>query len=47
MGQNQRNQTIIVECLDPLRKELGDKVDMATFKAQMKKVLEEYEEGGG
>jgi hypothetical protein len=32
--------------IDPLRKELERKVDKVTFEAQMKKFLEEYDEGG-
>jgi hypothetical protein len=42
---NQKSQTIIIEVVDPIRKELEQKVDLSTFTAQMKKFLEEYDDG--
>ena len=51
VAQNQKSHNIIMDNLDPIRKELQQKVDQATFSAMAKKFLEsnqdeEGEDGG-
>jgi hypothetical protein len=43
--ENEKSVALIETVTMPLRKDLDNKVDKHTFEAQMKKILEEYDEG--